>query len=154
MSSETESNALKSRLAFPFLAKIFFWVDLILNAILINLALAGGADKSDPKIVLLLVPVICTILCLNRAVPFGAYAGYLRIPYVLILLGVLLGGPIAEGKRAALVLFGVAALWHIPYALSVRAVQKSKARLGAIRMIAKAAVASAGEDEAPGGEAS
>lgn len=141
-------EALRRGLAYPLGARLFFWADIVLNAVIIRIALMGDIRRNDPEALLLVLPVLVTVLCLTRAIPYTEYLAYLRIPYVLIMTAVLTWAGLRQLHPLALVLAGFVGLWHVPYALAVRSYQKSKARLRAARELLKALQAG-GEDAGP-----
>ena len=141
--------ALRRGLRYPLGARLFFWLDILLGAVAVKLALTGGMERSDPRVLLLALPIAVTLLCLTRAIPYVEYLAYVRIPYVLALATVLAWPGLRQLHPPALGLVGALVLWHAGYALAVRAYQQSKARLKAARELL--AAERAGEGDAGSG---
>ena len=150
--NDMETQALEQNLVYelryPIGAKAFFWADLILNAIIVKVALADGADRSDPRILLLILPMIVTMLCLNRQVPFAEHLGYVRILCIVGLVLFLTHEGIAEGHRPAIVVTVFALVWHVIYGLCIRSYQRSKEKLRALQAISELLSAESADDDA------
>jgi hypothetical protein len=144
--------AIRRGLRYPLGARLFFWLDILLGAVAVKLALTGGMERSDPRVLLLALPVAVTLLCLTRAIPYVEYLAYLRIPYALALATVLAWPGIRQLHPPALGLVGALVLWHAGYALAVRAYQQSKARLKAARELLAADEAAEGDAGSGAGE--